>query len=1114
MTQEIPFSEEAPRRQGARSALFRQVSREAMDVEDLKSFPDGRGSPARCVSDFDKVAGPAHAEKGTKGSISSSISPNTLPAFRIPLHQPFMYCQHASALRLEVKLHPYRLILSRLMSHTTFNKKGIFNVPVDPVALNLPDYHSVVKRPMDLGSIKTKLYAIEYNSQEDLVEDIRLVFFNAMTYNPPNHAVHVAAKGLLAFFEEQLSAFVPEFEDPARVPCTPADFPKLHHEQDLSKVPANDASYKRKKRGSKKNNAHSCQWCEGRKCSICEQGCLQLEPTLLICNGSQCAGSRIRKGAPYYIAPDGSRQYCERCHVGLPPVLPNGASDDTCRYKRDLLKRKNDEELVESWLSCRKCDVAVHKICAMYNEFSQDESDFLCVSCSSPGEIVTPGLKRPIGSFATDEIYSYVSGATDPVPISELFGERTTPSVCGSEFLEQSSVSSFIQEKVRERLRSAEYPNADKTVTVRLVSDCEKHFKVPDVVRNHFRLKTRKNGSDEDLRPPLHLHYRSKAIALFQKIDGFDVCIFIMYVHEYEENVPVPPCTGSKRVYIAYLDSVEHFRPRRLRTSVYHEILVAYLATARVRGYESAHIWACPPSRGNSFVFWTSPGSQRTPTQERLTSWYHEALLKALDKGIMTDLKSLFESDFEPFLSEDTEDGTKCDNICPTLLDGDFWIEEAVRLHSINMNRLLKSRTADGCIVSSTPDRFDVADDPCPALEIASLLRDKIIANPIAFFFRKPVNAAALNLKDYHKVITRPMDLGTIYARCVLGEYATLKSLVDDVELVVSNAKKFNPPGHVVHIKADELRELFLNELNNTVKAWSIESSSISGFGARDVSLRLDSVLSAGSGGVNSGISESTQFCDKENDRGTTSSVSTILAGGSTEIERRMAGSDQWLLDKKPTSISGKGNGSSKKAQSRRRKSAGSVSSEPSAKRRRQTWLAEEVSASVRRMRTAFFSCSLKSRGSSSPDEKKRQDDFTKYTAAFNTELGDSRLLPSNLADARHALLEFSQFRNLQFDTLRRAKYSTAIFLYHLHNAEAQGVFPCCNGCGREINEVRWHKVGKVVETRRRTVLTTPQTQKHLKSDPFVPEELCHACIGSRSDKADFIPVQVSSFRA
>merc|ERR1711943_128107 len=117
-------------------------------------------------------------------------------------------------------------------------------------------------------------------------------------------------------------------------------------------------------------------------------------------------------------------------------------------------------------------------------------------------------------------------------------------------------------------------------------------------------------------KPPATVNYRQKAIALFQRIDGLDVCIYCTYVQEYDgddeyddKDALVKP-HHNKRVYIAYIDSVEHFRPRECRTQVYHEILVSYLATARERGYEAAHIWACPPSRGNNFVFWNHPASQ------------------------------------------------------------------------------------------------------------------------------------------------------------------------------------------------------------------------------------------------------------------------------------------------------------------------------------------------------------------------------------------------------------------------------------------------------------------------------------------------------------------------
>jgi len=33
----------------------------------------------------------------------------------------------------------------------------------------------------------------------------------------------------------------------------------------------------------------------------------------------------------------------------------------------------------------------------------------------------------------------------------------------------------------------------------------------------------------------------------------------------------------SRRVYLAYMDSVHFFQPKHFRTSVYHEILIGYL---------------------------------------------------------------------------------------------------------------------------------------------------------------------------------------------------------------------------------------------------------------------------------------------------------------------------------------------------------------------------------------------------------------------------------------------------------------------------------------------------------------------------------------------------------
>lgn len=89
-------------------------------------------------------------------------------------------------------------LLRRLMSH---EYGWVFNKPVDVVKLNLPDYLTIIKHPMDLGTVKRKLSSGVYNSPHDFVADVRLAFSNAMTYNPPGNDVHTMARTLSQFFE-------------------------------------------------------------------------------------------------------------------------------------------------------------------------------------------------------------------------------------------------------------------------------------------------------------------------------------------------------------------------------------------------------------------------------------------------------------------------------------------------------------------------------------------------------------------------------------------------------------------------------------------------------------------------------------------------------------------------------------------------------------------------------------------------------------------------------------------------------------------------------------------------------------------------------------------------
>ncbi|EKX40865.1 hypothetical protein GUITHDRAFT_75230, partial [Guillardia theta CCMP2712] len=72
---------------------------------------------------------------------------------------------------------------------------------VDPIALDIPTYFEIIKHPMDLGTVRSKLISGSYKDINAFAADVRLTFDNAMLFNPVGHWVHEMAKNLKSFFE-------------------------------------------------------------------------------------------------------------------------------------------------------------------------------------------------------------------------------------------------------------------------------------------------------------------------------------------------------------------------------------------------------------------------------------------------------------------------------------------------------------------------------------------------------------------------------------------------------------------------------------------------------------------------------------------------------------------------------------------------------------------------------------------------------------------------------------------------------------------------------------------------------------------------------------------------
>lgn len=72
-----------------------------------------------------------------------------------------------------MKLKQNNLELHNVFQSFTFP----FRKPVDVVLLGLTDYHEVIKKPMDMSTIRKKLIGEEYDTAVEFKEDFKLVSF-------------------------------------------------------------------------------------------------------------------------------------------------------------------------------------------------------------------------------------------------------------------------------------------------------------------------------------------------------------------------------------------------------------------------------------------------------------------------------------------------------------------------------------------------------------------------------------------------------------------------------------------------------------------------------------------------------------------------------------------------------------------------------------------------------------------------------------------------------------------------------------------------------------------------------------------------------------------------
>lgn len=107
--------------------------------------------------------------------------------------------------RLSDQLKYCNNILKDLLSKKHAAYAWPFYKPVDVEALQLHDYHDIIKYPMDLSTVKRKMDGGEYLDAQGFAADVRLIFSNCYKYNPPHHGVVTQARKLQGVFEKRFA---------------------------------------------------------------------------------------------------------------------------------------------------------------------------------------------------------------------------------------------------------------------------------------------------------------------------------------------------------------------------------------------------------------------------------------------------------------------------------------------------------------------------------------------------------------------------------------------------------------------------------------------------------------------------------------------------------------------------------------------------------------------------------------------------------------------------------------------------------------------------------------------------------------------------------------------
>jgi hypothetical protein len=151
------------------------------------------------------------AKPGPKPGSKRRASAAVIGAQQFSANQKLNFCADLLARMLSGPGKPLLLVPCRLSSATSMLTQpgfwtrvvGPFKDPVDPERDGVPDYLSVVKKPMDLTTMKAKMDAREYADENEFLADMNQIFTNCYTYWREQDPMWAACEKLQKSFEDK-----------------------------------------------------------------------------------------------------------------------------------------------------------------------------------------------------------------------------------------------------------------------------------------------------------------------------------------------------------------------------------------------------------------------------------------------------------------------------------------------------------------------------------------------------------------------------------------------------------------------------------------------------------------------------------------------------------------------------------------------------------------------------------------------------------------------------------------------------------------------------------------------------------------------------------------------